>query len=230
MAISVSGTTITFNDATTQTTAAVPGGNYVLTTFTSSGTWTKPTGLKAVKVTVIGAGGNGGNANPSGQKGRHGGGGGGAIKYISAPSIPGPVTVTVGTAPSKTSSYGPFVSATGGSNGAPNSGPFGTTAGGSGSGGDINVSGGPGIGSQSGGIPGAPEGSTAYPGVSGAGAFAFGGFGIAGIVNTSGGGAAGTNGVVYGGGATGGVTANASPDNRPGGTGAAGIVFVEEFY
>jgi hypothetical protein len=230
MPISVSGTTITFNDATTQTTAAVPGGNYVMTTFTSSGTWTKPSGLKSVKVTVIGAGGNGGNAQPSANKGRHGGGGGGAIKYISAPAIPGPVTVTVGTAPSKTSSYGPFVSATGGSNGTPNTGPFGTTAGGSGSGGDINVSGGPGIGSQSGTIPGAPEGGSSYPGISGAGAFAFGGFGIAGIVNSAGSGAAGTNGVAYGGGATGGVTANAAPDNRPGGTGAAGIVIVEEFY
>jgi hypothetical protein len=230
MAISVSGTTITFNDNTTQTTAAVPGGNYVLTTFTSSGTWTKPSGLKAVKVTVIGAGGNGGNAQPSLQKGRHGGGGGGAIKYISAPTIPGPVTVTVGTAPSKTSSYGAFVSATGGSNGSPNTGAFGTTAGGSGSGGDINVSGGPGIGSQLGTIPGTAPEQPGYPGISGAGAFAFGGFGVAGIVSTAGSGAVGTNGVLYGGGATGGFTGGTSPDNRPGGTGASGIVIVEEFY
>jgi hypothetical protein len=43
--------------------AAAGGGDYIMQVFTSSGTWTKPAGLKAIKVTVIG-GGSGGNASP----------------------------------------------------------------------------------------------------------------------------------------------------------------------
>jgi hypothetical protein len=61
MTISVSGTAITFNDATTQTTAASPSsyagaGGQV---FTSGGTFTIPTGVTALKVTVVGGGGGG---------------------------------------------------------------------------------------------------------------------------------------------------------------------------
>jgi hypothetical protein len=37
--------------------AAAGGGDYIMQVFTSPGTWTKPAGLKAVKVTVIGGGG-----------------------------------------------------------------------------------------------------------------------------------------------------------------------------
>ena len=44
--------------------AAAGGGDYVMQVFTSPGTWTKPAGLKAIKVTVIGGGG-GGNSSPS---------------------------------------------------------------------------------------------------------------------------------------------------------------------
>ncbi|WP_412740857.1 glycine-rich domain-containing protein [Krasilnikovia sp. MM14-A1259] len=69
--------------------------------FTSSGTWTMPTGAKAVKVTIISGGGGGG----SGRRGaagtvRCGGGGGGAggVTYaiIPASAISSPVTITVG--------------------------------------------------------------------------------------------------------------------------------------
>jgi len=124
--------------------AAGGGGDYVMTTFTSPGTWTKPTGLKAVKVTVIGGGGGGGGARNGpdgaysfniGTSGAQGGGGGGSIRYLPAPSIPGPVTVTIGAggtagpAPGTnfsvtaggaggTSSFGAFLTATGGA-GAP---------------------------------------------------------------------------------------------------------------
>ena len=38
--------------------AAAGGGDYIMQVFTSPGTWTKPAGLKAVKVTVIGGGGS----------------------------------------------------------------------------------------------------------------------------------------------------------------------------
>jgi hypothetical protein len=222
MAINISGTTITFNDATTQTTAAVPGGDYILTTFTSSGTWTKPAGLKAVKVTVIGAGGNGGAANSAPEAasaGGNGGGGGGAIEYLDAPAIPGPVTVTVGTAPSKTSSFGPFVSATGGTNGAgsPSGGIVNATAaGGVGSGGQIDTQGEDGRGAN----------GQGFGFTSGGSAFGF----ASGVPNASGspGGVTGANGRLYGGGALGGIGVSSVP--RGGGTGAAGIVIVEEFY
>ena len=48
--------------------AAAGGGDYIMQVFTTPGTWTKPAGLKAIKVTVIGGGGGGNNspASPSG--------------------------------------------------------------------------------------------------------------------------------------------------------------------
>jgi hypothetical protein len=44
--------------------AAAGGGDYIMQVFTTPGTWTKPAGLKAIKVTVIGGGG-GATSNPS---------------------------------------------------------------------------------------------------------------------------------------------------------------------
>jgi hypothetical protein len=44
--------------------AAAGGGDYIMQVFTTPGTWTKPAGLKAVKVTVIGGGG-GATSGPS---------------------------------------------------------------------------------------------------------------------------------------------------------------------
>lgn len=212
MPSSLNGTGVTFNDGTTQSTAAVAGGGYNLTVFTSSGTWTKPTGLKAVKVTVIGAGGNGGTAfGPyAGVHGGSGGGGGGAIEEIQSPSIPGPVSVTVGTAPSKTSSFGSFLSATGGTNGAnsaPNDdAPSAITPGGAGFGGDVNFNGG--------------STKVRLRGGDAALGFGFGSFNAASNGND------GLVGLLYGGGGSGGI----APGTRPGGAGAAGIVVVEEFY
>jgi len=61
----------TTNDAliwngTTWTSAPVSsvggGGGYALAAYTSPSSYTKPASLKAIKVTVVGAGGNGGNA------------------------------------------------------------------------------------------------------------------------------------------------------------------------
>jgi len=46
--------------------AAAGGGDYIMQVFTTPGTWTKPAGLKAVKVTVIGGGGSAGSPAPSG--------------------------------------------------------------------------------------------------------------------------------------------------------------------
>jgi hypothetical protein len=212
MPSSLNGTGVTFNDGTTQSTAAT-AGNYIMRTITSTSTWTKPSGLKAVKVTVIAAGGNGGSSvGPYGVLGRGGSGGGGSIEYIPAPSIPGPVSVTVGTAPSKTSSFGPFLSATGGTNGAnatpTDSGPSANVDGGVGSGGDINVRG---------------EGNgTSQTTIGAASAF---GFAVTNWVNQT----PASNGIAgngYGGGGNGSV----GPGSRAGGLGAAGVVIVEEFY
>jgi hypothetical protein len=201
------------------------GGDYVLQTFTSPGTWTKPTGLKKVKVTVVGAGGNGGagvfNAGTEvNRAGGNGGGGGGSIEYIPAPSIPGPVTVTVGSAPSKTSSFGAFLSATGGTNGANAPGPgasapLGPYAGGTGSGGDINIPGGDGSGTAA--APGSITGD------SGAAALGF-GAAISAVA------APAVAGKLYGGGGTGRSGGPAPGAPAPGGDGGAGIVIVEEFY
>ena len=129
--------------------ALVSGGNYAMQVYTSSGTWTKPAGLKAIKVTVIGGG--GASSNTSGTA-PGGGAGGAAISYINSPSIPGPVSVTVGgggitTNPAalsgNTSSFGAFCSATGGSTGRTGS-PSSGAAGGTGSGGTYNIPGGSG--------------------------------------------------------------------------------------
>lgn len=119
MAITVSGTAITFNDATTQTTAASPSsyagaGGQV---FTSSGTFTIPTGVTSLKVSVVGAGGGGDYLC-------------GCTFYDG--SVGGTSSVSSGTQTIST------VSATGGSGGG---GPGGLKAGGLGSGGDLNMSG-----------------------------------------------------------------------------------------
>jgi hypothetical protein len=62
MTITVSGSVITFSDSTTQSTAAsassyAGAGGQV---FTSSGTFTIPTGVTKLKVSVVGGGGSGG--------------------------------------------------------------------------------------------------------------------------------------------------------------------------
>jgi hypothetical protein len=102
--------------------------NVTLETFVTPGTWTKPATVVAIKVTVVGGGGSAAAAGG-------GGGGGTAIRYLQAPSIPGPVAVTAGPG---TNSFGAFASATTGS-GAPVGG-----GGGVGSSGDVNIVGGTG--------------------------------------------------------------------------------------
>lgn len=65
MPISVSGTQITFNDATVQTTAATGGVTGASgQVFNANGTFTIPTGITALKVTVLGGGGGGTGVNP----------------------------------------------------------------------------------------------------------------------------------------------------------------------
>jgi hypothetical protein len=112
MPITLNGTSgITFPDTVLQGAAFVGSRGQV---FTSSGTYTVPTGVTAVKVTVVGGGGNGGGV--TGQRSGAGGGGGGgiAIEYVTGLTPGDTVSVTVGGV-AGTSSFGAFCSATGGS-------------------------------------------------------------------------------------------------------------------
>jgi hypothetical protein len=77
MASSLNGTGVAFSDSTTQASAWIGGRGQV---FTSTGTFTVPAGVTAVKVTVAGGGGNGGSANSNGGPIGGGGGGGGGVE------------------------------------------------------------------------------------------------------------------------------------------------------
>lgn len=195
------------------------GGNYALNQYTAPATWTKPAGLKAIKVTVVGAGGNGGSGAPLVTSG--GGGGGTAIYYAPAPSIPGPQSITAG---SGTNSFGAIASATAGSAGGITGAAGG--AGGAGTGGSVNVNGG--SGSTGLAIPNSPL------------FYGFGGAGGSSLLGLGGGGVAanpsftltnGNNATGYGGGGGGGARIPSGPSpTASGGSGTPGIVIVEEFY
>jgi len=63
--------------------------------FTSSGTWTRPTGVDSVYVTLLGGGGAGGHIYNPWMLGGNGGGGGGFCSRIKV-AVSGNVTVTIG--------------------------------------------------------------------------------------------------------------------------------------
>lgn len=142
-------------------------GNWQI--FTQSGSFTVPDGVTSVRARVFGAGGGGSQS-------AGGSGGGFAIKTIIAGLTPGRVvTVTIGASGTYntaggTSSFGAFVSATGGTAGG--------GAAGAGSGGDLNYTGGVGLSGRGG----------------GGAANIFGNGGNGGASGTSGGGGAGSAG------------------------------------
>jgi len=211
---------VVFPDGTTQ--ASASPGNVITRIYTSPGTtpsatpWTKPSDLKAVRVTICSGGGSSGYVSPALPvvAGRAGAGGAAGYGYFQAPAIPGPLTVTVGAggnaapygpgAPAAagitggTSSFGALVSATGGAGGAAGSSPTPVA------GGTITPS------SSVWGVPGYAS-SVSVGGDSGLG-FGQGGTGP------------GVAGKGYGGGAGG--TNNSTTII----SGAAGIIIVEEFY
>ena len=246
VAAGTAGNVLTSNGSAWVSEAISAGGNFVQQVYTSPATWTKPANIKSIRVTVLGGGGGGEGCRANAPQpvivGGNGAGGGVAIEYLSAPSIPGPVTVTVGSggpggaAPGGpftptagtaggSSSFGPFLSATGGASGG---------AAGVGSGGNFNLNGvvsnsnlavrssTPSLKSSGGG--GNPLFLTEY-GRGGAASGAPGGSGANGeaaIANTGsgGGGAESRNFAPQG----------FSGQPAAGAAGSAGIVIVEEFY
>ncbi len=191
--------------------------------FATSGSFTVPIGVTRVKVTVIGGGGAGGTHTtiPSG-----GGGAGGQAIHVINGLTPGaviPVTVGAGGVPwtggsvgqggsGGTSSFGAYVSATGGQGGGGGSVVATAAGGGGGSavGGDVN----------SGGSCGGDSIIQAARGGDGGGPGA--GRGTTGSVQ-------GIPGQGYGGGGGGGGSSNTmgTGTGSPGGAGAAGLVIVE---
>ena len=195
--------------------AAGSGGLASLQVFTSSGTYTKPVGLKYARVRLVGGGGGGSGWSYTSANGSGGGGGGYAEKLIAAVSIGATETITVGGGGAGgakasgngggggTTSFGALLSATGGGGGmrASRGG-----VGGVGSGGDINSKGGGGGGYSS---------TTANAGWGGDSVLGGGGYAKSGSPGIAGG--------IYGGGGSGGSFG-------AGGAGAAGIVIVEEIF
>jgi hypothetical protein len=131
VAAGTAGNVLTSN-GTTWTSGAASGGQYRIQIFTSPGTWTRPGSVTNARVYVIGGGG-GATINTPGAAGV----GGIADAFIT--TLSGPVAVTVGSggagaftgtaASGGTSSFGSFLSATGGSGstfGSPTPGSAGT--------------------------------------------------------------------------------------------------------
>lgn len=204
--------------------------------FTSSGTWNKPSGLVALKVTVVGSGGGGGGAatTSAGQcAGGNGGAPGGiAVSVLDAASVASSVTVTVATggagnsgasgSSGAASSFGTHVVANGGSGGSAVAATSSTTLGngtgpGSASTGQILARGNAGNPVQL-----FPTLSAARGGFGGGGPFGGGGRGT---VNADGEAATG-----YGAGGGGAANNVSQGSARTGGAGSGGLVIVEHIF
>ncbi len=189
-------------------------------------TYTKPVGLKYVIAEVVGGGGSGGGASAGGggeHSGSGGGGGGYSRKLIPVSSLGTTEQIVIGkggdanSTPASglsgfLSSFGSFLSATGGSGGIKDGGVGGS--GGIGSSGDINAAG---------------QGGGGAIGISNYNTGAMGGNSVLG----GGGGGAyadiGNDGGAYGGGGGGAQTAGTGNATQ-GGHGGAGVVIISEYY
>ena len=208
------------------------GGLKSTQVFSSSGThtYTKPTGIRTVKVTVTGAGGGGGGYGGSGDRGAGGGAGGTAIETIDVSSV-STVTVNVGAggaggaagnnngAGGGGSSFGSYCTGNGGVGGKyGNIGPAVGGDGGTATGGDINIIGGQGNNGIDNGYVASGTNYTSSYGIGGASFW--GGGGRGGSFNV-----AAHVGEAYGSGGGGGSNSNSGP----GAAGQIGLVVVEEF-
>lgn len=155
-------TTGTDSGAETLQTKTINGANNTLSLrfqkqiFTSSGTFTIPTGVTSVKVTVLGGGGAGGGGVNAGAFGAGGGAGGCAIAYLTGLTPGNTLTVTVGAGGTGTATTGnpggnssissgtqtiSTVSGNGGGGGVSSAGLANGGTGGTASGGDLNFPG-----------------------------------------------------------------------------------------
>ena len=145
------GQVVQVNDAATGLEIAEHGA-ISCQTFSASGTWNKPTGIRYVRVQIVGAGGGGGG------HGESGGAGGYSEKIIDVRSISS-VAVTIGSGGGGvtyhqaggnggTSSFGSHLSGAGGYGAVRHFGHSGG-GGGAGSGGNVNIHGGGGNGHSS---------------------------------------------------------------------------------
>ena len=208
---------------------AAGGGLQSQQVFTSSGTYTKPSGITKIKVIVTGGGAGGGSGSGSNNPGGGGGAGGTAIEVIDVSSLSSTVAVTVGSGGSGgsanggqtgisggTSSFGSYCSATGGTGGdyAAASAQEDKGDGGVGSGGDINIHGG----------RGEEHGAHSAQDQSGGGHGGASIWGGGGRVANSWTGSNSSSGEAYGSGGGGGIHTD-----KAGSSGAGGIVVVEEY-
>lgn len=232
--------------AQVQSDLGVPSGLASVQVFTSSGTWTRPAGVKRIIVEVQGGGGGGGGSDTDGTAYTTGGGAAGAsygrsLIDVSAIST---ATVTVGTGGAGGTNLGTtggtglnsiwddttnLITALGGlggtGSGAAQSvttiGPAANAIGRTATGADINLGG---HGGANGSICIADTNCTGGQG----GAAHLGGSGAPGVRNAAPGASIGRLGLNYGGGGGGSAT-SASTAGAAGGDGAPGIVIVWEF-
>lgn len=203
------------------------GTTPIVRVYGASDTWSKPAGLRYVRVKVQAPGGGGGGASGgTGSAGGGGGAGGYGERIIAASALSATEAVTIGAVGAGGSSgstgstggaasFGALVTTNGGLGGVGSASPTGGVVGGaggaSGTGGDVNLSGRPG----SPGVAGAASGNGGDSAVGGAGA------------NGNNAGTTGATAPNYGGGGAGGYVTGS---NRGGGAGGPGVIIVEEFY
>lgn len=203
-----------------------------VTIFTVDGTWTKPAGLVAAKITVVAGGGAGGgrDSTQTASGGSGGGAGGVSVSWIDAASLGATEAVTVGAG-------GVGVAAANGGNGGASS--FGTHVDAPGGNGGTIVNTGGTAGAAGGAATAAGTGDLAIPGAAGgschldAAGLQISGYGAASIFGGGGGGngtgvtGTGNDAAVFG---SGGGGALGTASDQPGGDGAAGVVIVEQFF
>lgn len=216
VAASTLGNVLT-SDGTTWVSQVASGGTPIVRIYSSPSPWTKPSTIKAVKVTLVAGGGSGGSSDGPVTNVAGGGGNGGILYgYAQSPAIPGPVTVTVGTGGSA-----PGRNVAGVSGGTSSFGSVFSTTGGVGGGGGPSSAG-----------PGASGGAYAITSTSTTSSLQLtspipvpvNGYGVHGTPSATSG-VAGTPGTGYG---MGGGSAQGT--SLGGGAGSAGFVIVEEFY